>query len=106
MTDERDLSDPAREPSGEPKDELSPLAIGYAWATRVCAFSAEFVILAWFGSWIDRRYGTQPFGTLVGAAIGSAAFIAGLVSTAKKLQDEETRERMRAALRKKRASRK
>ena len=77
------------------KEELSPLVVGYAWVARITAYSAEFAVLVWFGWFLDRTYGWSPFGILGGAAIGAFAFVAGLVATAKRLEDEDARERLR-----------
>lgn len=76
-------------------EELSPLVVGYAWVAKITAYSAEFAVLVWFGWFLDRTYGWSPWGILGGAAIGGVAFVAGLVATAKRLEDEEVRERLR-----------
>ena len=79
----------------EEEEELSPLVVGYAWVARITAYSAEFAVLVWFGWYLDRTYGWSPIGILGGAAIGVFAFVAGLVATTKRLEDEDARERLR-----------
>ncbi len=90
---------PAFETDGDEEDEedeeLSPLVVGYAWVARITTYSAEFAVLVWFGWFLDRTYGWSPVGVLSGAAIGVSAFVAGLVSTAKRLENEDARERLR-----------
>ena len=78
----------------DPDDELSPVAVGYAWASRISTYSLELVILTLFGYWIDARYGTKPWLMLAGIAIGVYAFVSGLVVTAKRLQSPEERKRL------------
>ena len=87
---------PASEMDGDEEDEeLSPLVVGYAWVARITAYSAEFAVLVWFGWFLDRTYGWSPVGILSGAVIGVSAFVAGLVATAKRLENEDARERLR-----------
>ena len=77
------------------EEDLSPWVVGYAWVARITAYSAEFAVLVWFGWFLDRTYDWSPWGILCGAAVGGVAFVAGLVATVKRLEDEEVRERLR-----------
>lgn len=79
----------------DPGDEVSSLVVGYAWVARITAYSAEFAVLVWFGWFLDRSYGWSPIGILSGVVVGVIAFVAGLIATARRLEDEEVRERLR-----------
>ena len=83
------------ETDDDPGDEVSPLVVGYAWVARITAYSAEFAVLVWFGWFLDRSYGWSPLGILSGVVVGVIAFVAGLIATARRLEDEEVRERLR-----------
>lgn len=76
-------------------EELSSIVVGYVWVARITAFSVEFAVLVWFGWFLDKTYSWSPWGILVGALIGTLAFIGGLFATIKRLEDEEVRERLR-----------
>ena len=79
----------------EEEEELSSIVVGYVWVARITAFSVEFAVLVWFGWFLDKTYSWSPWGILVGALIGTLAFIGGLFATIKRLEDEEVRERLR-----------
>ncbi|MGI6400973.1 MAG: hypothetical protein ACOX0A_02490 [Thermoguttaceae bacterium] len=81
--------------SVEEEEELSPFVVGCAWVARITAYSAEFAVLVWFGHWLDKTYGWSPWGILSGAMIGAVAFAAGLLATAKRLESEDAREKLR-----------
>lgn len=70
---------------------LSSLAVGYAWVARISTFSFEFAALVGLGYFLDRRFGVEPWGTIVGAGIGLFAFVSGLLATVKRLDDENCR---------------
>lgn len=55
-------------------DSLSPFALGFAWAYRILAVSAEMVVPGLLGSWLDGRLGTQ-FLALAGFGLGITAGI-------------------------------
>ncbi|MBQ9873987.1 MAG: AtpZ/AtpI family protein [Thermoguttaceae bacterium] len=75
--------------SYENEPGLSPLAIGYAWVVRVTTLCFEIVALLLLGRFVDARFGTAPWGTISGAAIGIGAFVAGLISIARRLDANE-----------------
>lgn len=56
------------------EDGRSPLAIGYAWATRVSTIGFTIVIPTLLGVWLDHKLGTLVLflilGTLLGMGIG------------------------------------
>lgn len=55
-------------------DGRSPLAIGYAWATRISGIGFEMALPAFLGLWLDRKLGTVALflilGTFIGMGIG------------------------------------
>ncbi len=82
------FTDDLRENHGE----LSPLAIGYMWVVRITAFCFEFVALVLLGRFIDVRFGLKSWGLIGGFVIGLYAFVSGLTSTVKKLEETEERD--------------
>ena len=67
---------------------FSSLAVGYATVVRISTVSAQGALCVALGYWVDRRWETVPWGTVVGALLGAAAFGVGLVSAVKKLERE------------------
>lgn len=55
-------------------DSPSPMALGFAWAYRILAVSAEMVLPGLLGNWLDGRLGTQ-FLAFVGFGFGIIAGI-------------------------------
>ncbi len=68
--------------------DFSSLAVGYAAVVRISTVSARAALCVALGYFVDRRFETAPWGTLGGAALGAAAFVVGLVATAKRLERE------------------
>ena len=66
--------------------DFSSLAVGCAVVARISTVSAQAALCAALGYFVDRRFETAPWGTVVGALIGAAAFGVGLVATAKRLE--------------------
>lgn len=85
----------------EEEEELSPIAVGYAWVARITAYSAEFAVLVWFGRHLDKTYSWSPWGVLTGAGIGAVVFVTGLFATTRRLEDEEVCDRLRQLKKKK-----
>lgn len=52
---------------GPPRD---PLSVGFSWAYRLMSVGLEFSLPALAGAFLDRRWGSTPWATLAGAAIG------------------------------------
>ena len=69
-------------------NKFSSLAVGYAAVVRISTVSAQAALCAAFGYWVDRRWETAPWGTVVGALFGATAFGVGLVAAVKKLERE------------------
>ena len=68
--------------------DFSSLAVGCAAVARISTVSAQAALCAALGYFVDRRFETAPWGTVVGALIGAAAFGVGLVATAKRFERE------------------
>lgn len=66
--------------------DFSSLAVGYAAVARISTVSAQAALCAALGYFVDRRWETAPWGTVVGALLGAAAFGVGLIATAKRLE--------------------
>jgi F0F1-type ATP synthase assembly protein I len=66
--------------------DFSSLTVGYAAVVRVSTVSAQAALCAVLGYFIDRRFETAPWGTVVGALFGAAAFCVGLVAAVKRLE--------------------
>ena len=66
--------------------DFSSLAVGYAAVARISTVSAQAAICAALGYFADRRFETAPWGTVVGALLGAAAFGVGLVAAVKRLE--------------------
>ena len=66
--------------------DFSSLAVGYAAVVRISTVSAQAALCAALGYFVDRRFETTPWGAIVGALLGAAAFGVGLVATAKRLE--------------------
>lgn len=79
--------DPGRDRSGPLPKRLryKPMGAAYQGAMEA-VFSIAIATLA--GWWIDGRYGTRPFGVLIGATIGFAAFVVRLYRLGAATYDE------------------
>lgn len=66
--------------------DFSSLAVGYAAVVRISTVSAQAALCAALGFFVDRRFETAPWGTVVGALLGAAVFGVGLVATVKRLE--------------------
>ncbi|MBQ2850231.1 MAG: AtpZ/AtpI family protein [Thermoguttaceae bacterium] len=66
--------------------DFSSLAVGYAAVARISTVSAQAALCAALGYLVDRRWETAPWGTVVGALLGAAAFGVGLIAAVKRLE--------------------
>ena len=66
--------------------DFSSLAVGCAAVVRISTVSAQAALCAALGYLVDRRWETAPWGTVVGALLGAAAFGVGLVAATKRLE--------------------
>lgn len=56
----------------EPSDDRPALVLAMEWASRITTISLEMVVPALGGYWLDATWGTRPWLTMVGAALGPA----------------------------------
>lgn len=47
-----------------------PLVIAAEWVSRITAVGLEMALPAGVGHWLDRRWGTEPWLVIAGAALG------------------------------------
>lgn len=64
---------------------LSPLAVGYLWASRVGSLGLQMVLPALLGYWLDLQWLTRPAFTISGAVLGFVLFMLKLLALAKEL---------------------
>ncbi len=53
-----------------PKDDRSPLAVGYGWAAQITGIGFEFVLPILVGVWLDRKLGTLILFLFAGLLLG------------------------------------
>lgn len=53
------------------------------WANRISSIGLQFVLPAGLGWWLDRRWGTTPWLTVVGAMLGFLTGTLALIQLAK-----------------------
>jgi F0F1-type ATP synthase assembly protein I len=63
----------ARQPVSIPPDDRSPIALAYAWATRIMVVALTMVLPGLAGHWLDKRLGTVVLFLLIGLALGCVA---------------------------------
>ncbi len=56
-----------------PSDDRSPLALAYAWATRITVVALTMVLPGLAGHWLDEQLGTVVLFLLVGLGLGCTA---------------------------------
>jgi F0F1-type ATP synthase assembly protein I len=56
-----------------PPDDRSPIALAYAWATRIMVVALTMVLPGLAGHWLDERLGTVVLFLLVGLGLGCTA---------------------------------
>ena len=66
----------------KPRYEQSNLAKGFIKADQASALAAEMVVPAGVGALIDWRFGTVPWGSIIGCAVGFALLMTHLVQLA------------------------
>jgi hypothetical protein len=60
-------------PVTSPIDDRSPIALAYAWATRIIVVALVMVLPGLAGHWLDERLGTVVLFLLVGLGLGCTA---------------------------------
>lgn len=53
-----------------PPDDRSSQSVGMAWASRGLTVSMEMVIPGVIGLWLDSKFGSNPWLTVAGFALG------------------------------------
>jgi F0F1-type ATP synthase assembly protein I len=48
------------------------MAVGMQWASRVTTLGLEFALPPLLGVYLDRRWGSTPLATVIGAVLGFA----------------------------------
>lgn len=66
--------------SANSNDDRPPLVLGMMWAYRVMSVGLEMALPAWLGSWLDKRWGTQPWMVTAGAVLGFTLGLMHLLS--------------------------
>lgn len=89
----RDRRGPNGGPSGESEDARLARAAG-RYAGVGLQFAVSIVVFLYAGQWVDRRFGTAPWGVLAGVFVGaSAAFYSIYRRLMADLRREEERKR-------------
>ena len=79
----------AREPP-DPVSQLGPERSSHGQLIGLGAqFAAAIVLFVFVGQWVDRRFGTGPWGVLVGAAVGFATGFYALLRAADRVNKTE-----------------
>ena len=58
----------------EEENEISALALGYIWSSRIISLSIEMGLITLGFFWVDKKLGTAPIFLIVGAALAIAVF--------------------------------
>ena len=87
---------PGANPEGESEDRRASRAAS-KYAGIGLQFAASVVLFLYAGNWVDRRYGTSPWGVLLGVFVGaSAAFFSMYRRLMTDLERTEREQRERA----------
>ncbi|WP_390622217.1 AtpZ/AtpI family protein [Tautonia marina] len=70
----------------------SPVSAGLIWAYRISTLGLEFSLPALAGFALDRRWGTAPTATLVGACLGFFLGMLHMIRLASTTRSNESRE--------------
>lgn len=84
-----------RPPKPSPLPEDRGKTSGGALAGLGVQFAAAIVGCVLLGNWIDGRYGTRPWGVLIGAAVGFASGFYSIFRAAKAEEARDSNERTR-----------
>lgn len=71
------------------RQNRSSLAEAHLWVSRLTTVSLEMALPAFFGHWLDKKWGTTPILTAIGALLG---FIGGLTHLLQMAKEAERRE--------------
>ena len=71
------------------RQKRSSLAEAHLWVSRLTAVSLEMALPAFFGHWLDKKWGTIPLLTAVGALLGFVCGLTHLLQMAKEAERKE-----------------
>ncbi len=77
-----------QDPPAKPARHLSPMMQQASVAAVGLEFGVSIGIAAWFGSWLDGRWGTDPWLLLTGVILGSIAGFRSLFRFAKRYNED------------------
>ncbi len=66
-----------------PPERRSALSAGVEWASRISTIGLEFALPPLAGAGLDRWWGTSPWATVAGAALGFAVGMVHLLRVAR-----------------------
>lgn len=74
------------EPSGSSHGQSSSVGAAMRWATQVTSIAIELAVPAGGGLWLDRKYDSLPWFTILGALMGGYLAFRGLQQLIKDLE--------------------
>jgi hypothetical protein len=86
-----DASAPARQTVSIPPDDRSPIALAYAWATRIMVVALTMVLPGLAGHWLDEKLGTVVLFLLIGLGLGCAAATVQLMQIIRTENDRQSK---------------
>lgn len=72
------------------ENELSSLALGVQWSSRITSIALEMVLPAVLGIWIDSKLGTEILFTVLGGILGMSAAMMHLLRISKEEHKKKT----------------
>ena len=65
------------------REQLSPLAVGYMWCTRIMTIGIEMALIVLAGHWLDGKFGIRPALTILSAALAMTVSMVHLLAITK-----------------------
>jgi F0F1-type ATP synthase assembly protein I len=78
-------------PSDDDRDGRHALARGYVLAGRVMSVGLQMALPAGGGWWLDQRFATTPWWTILGVVLGFSTGMLELLKLAKDIGDKGSR---------------
>ncbi len=72
-------------PSPQRRDNGSSIARATYWGSRASSAAMQFAVPPAIGFFIDHKYGTRPWGVAIGAVLGFASGMRGLLLLVKQM---------------------
>jgi len=79
------------------RQNRSSLAEAHLWVSRLTTVSLEMALPAFFGHWLDKKWGTTPLLTAVGALLGFVCGLTHLLQMAKEAERKEQKSKKQSA---------